>query len=144
MAEIDTTIQQLFNKLNQRKVKVAELKGCIAKSWKTNGTFRLFGATSSTNIQTAPKDVVGEIAVQVCLLSGAQTQAATQLGQPVQLKIQSYPADDWFADLRKRLATIDLRAEEEQLATLETRLNQVLSPEERRRIEVEMLAKELG
>jgi superfamily I DNA and RNA helicase len=144
MAEIDTTIQQLFDKLNQRKAKVAELKAQIAKSWKTTGTFRLIGAASSTNIQTASKDSVGEIAVQLCLLDGAQSTAAVRLGQPVQVKIQGYAPDDWFADLRKRLATIDLRSEEEQLATLETRLNQVLSPEERRRIEVEMLAKELG
>jgi 2-phospho-L-lactate guanylyltransferase (CobY/MobA/RfbA family) len=52
--------------------------------------------------------------------------------------------DDWFNDLNKRLATINIRQEEAELATLEARLNQVLSPEERRRIEVEMLAKELG
>jgi hypothetical protein len=84
------------------------------------------------------------VATQLCILSGAQEQAAARLGQPVTPKIQGYSADDWFADLKKRLATINLRAEEEQLANLESRLNQVLSPEERRRIEVELLAKELG
>jgi hypothetical protein len=144
MAELDQTIQLLFQKLNERKAKVAELKAQIAKSWKTNGTFKMIGATATTNIQTASSFVIEELAVQVCVLSNAQGHAGALLGQPVSVKIQNYTIEDWFADFKKRLATINLRLEEEQLEILEQRLNQVLSPEERRRIEVELLAKELG
>jgi hypothetical protein len=54
-----------------------------------------------------------------------------------------YHLDDWLADLSKRKATIEIRGEEAKLRDIENRLNAVLSPEERRRIEVEMLAKSL-
>jgi hypothetical protein len=144
MSNIDQTIQLLFTKLAERKAKVADLKAQVGKSWKTNGTFRMIGAQATTNLQTASTELVEDIAIQLCTLELGSAQAMTRLGRPVSAKIQGYTIADWFADLTKRLATIDVRVEEQELAALEARLNQVLSPEERRRIEVEMLAKELG
>lgn len=144
MSTIDQTIQSLFAKLAERKAKVTALKGEIAKSWKTNGTFRLFGATSTTNIQTATADTLEEVAAHVVIFANAMAEAATKLSRPDKQKVQGYTPADWFSDLQKRFAAIDIREEERQLEALEARLNQVLSPEERRRIEVELLAKELG
>lgn len=144
MSNIDKTIQDLFSKLQQRKNKVNELKASIAKNWKTNGTFRLLGASSTTNIQTATAAMINEVAVQLCIITNAQSQAAQRLGQEVSFKVQGYSADDWFDDFKKRLAVIDLRAEEEHLVILENRLNQVLSPEQRRAMEVELLSKEFA
>lgn len=144
MSNIDTTIQQLFNKLAERKTKVASLKAEVAKSWKTTGVFRLIGAPSTTNIQTANAETLEEIAAHVIILANALNEASVKLSRPGKQKVQNYTPEEWFNDLQKRLAMIDVREEEKQLETLEQRLNQVLSPEERRRIEVEMLAKELS
>lgn len=141
---IDTTIQQLFKKLEERKANVADLKEKIAASWVTNGTFRLIGATSTTNIQTASAEVVEEVAGHLLLLANAMNEASVKLSRPGKQKVQGYTAEQWFTDLKKRLASIEVREAEAELAKLEARLNSVLSPEERRRIEVEMLAKELG
>lgn len=144
MTTIDQTVQALFSKLNQRKAVLTQLKQQQAKSWKTNGTFRMLGATSTTNIQTAPKEVIEEIALQLCMYEQAQGAVSERLNRTVEVKIQNYSLDDWFSDITKRLSVIDIRSEEATVAQLETRLNQVLSPEERRRIEVELLAKELN
>lgn len=141
---IDTTIQQLFVKLDERKKKVAELKAEIGKSWKTNGTFRLIGSSSTTNIQTASAETIEDCAMNLGMICFAKDSATEFLGRQVTPKIGGYIKEDWISDFKKRLATIEVREEESQLATLETRLNQVLSPEERRRIEVEILAKELN
>lgn len=138
---IDSTIQLLFAKLEARKQAIAALKVNIARSWKTNGSFRLIGAPTPTNIQTAPLDIVEEIASHICLLETARQQVADRLGRPVSKTMQGNPISDWFDDLNKRIATISVREEERELADLEARLNQVLSPDERRRIEVEMLLK---
>lgn len=143
MSDIDVQIRGLFDKLNARKNKAAELKASAAKSWKTTGTFRQIGATSTTNLQTANEDQILEIATQIELLSGASNTAATKLGLTASAKVQSYTLEDWYHDLNKRLSAINLREEEAAVAQLETRLNQVLSPEERRRIEVELLLKEV-
>lgn len=143
MSTIDQTIQDLFSKLNARKAKVESLRKEIAKTWKTNGSFRLIGAGTPTNIQTASTDTLEEMAAHLCLLDGARDAAAKRLDRTINLKVQGSTVDEWFEDISKRFATINLREEETLLATLEQRLNQVLSPDERRRIEVEMLAKEI-
>lgn len=145
MSTIDNTIQTLFAKLEERKAKVASLKSEIAKSWKTNCAYRLVGAAATTNIQTASVEVVEEIATALVMFSEAREKARKRLDRTTTSDmVQGYSVDDWFSDLSKRLASIDIRTEEAQLAQLETRLNQVLSPEERRRIEVELLTRELG
>lgn len=143
MSTLDQSIQQLFTKLAERKAKVASLKAEATKSWKTNGTFRLIGASATTNMQTANEEQVEEVATQLLLMAGARDAAAAKLGREIKSKIQGYTVDDWFADFTKRLATINIREEERQLEALEQRLNSVLSPEERRRIEVELLTKEI-
>lgn len=144
MTTIDQTIQLLFAKLTERKAKVASLESEIAKSWKTTGAFRLIGASSTTNIQTATAEQLEEVAAHVVILTNALSEASAKLSRTGTQKVQGYTSADWFSDLQKRLAAIDVREEKKQLEALETRLNSVLSPEERRRIEVEMLAKELG
>lgn len=143
MSSIDQKIQELFAKLNARKSKVDGLRKEIAKTWKTNGTFRLIGAGTPTNIQTASAETIEEMAAHLCLLDGARTAASVRLAREIELKVQGFTVDEWFDDLLKRLATINLREEEKQLDALEKRLNQVLSPEERRRIEVELLVQEI-
>lgn len=143
MSTIDTTIRQLFDKLEQRKAKVASLKAEVAKSWQTNGVIRQIGQTATTNIQTAPAELIEELATQVLVISGARAEASTKLNRIIDPKLQGYTVDQWFNDFAKRLATIGIREEEKQLEALETRLNSVLSPDERRRIEVELLLKEV-
>lgn len=141
--DIDTKIRELFTKLEARKASVAELRSHVDKSWKTNCTFRLIGASATTNIQTAPREVVEEVATHLQILVTSRVDASRRLNTTFSENIQGYPVSAWFDDLRKRLAAIDIREQEQQLSQLETRLNQLLSPEERRRIEVELLAREL-
>lgn len=144
MSTIDQTIQALFTKLADRKAKVAELKEAAAKSWKTNGTFRLLGSSATTNIQTAPQEVIDEVVVHLFIMCNGSQAASAHLKRSIGFKIQGYSLNDWLADVEKRMAAINIREEEKELAALETRLNSVLSPDERRRIEVEMLMKDLG
>lgn len=140
---IDKTIQDLFTKLAQRKAKIEELKASIDKKWVTNSTFRLIGAAAPINLIAATVEQVGEAAVHLMMQTQARAAVSTRLGL-TDLKVQGYTEAEWFNDFEKRIAAITVKDEEKALATLEARLNSVLSPDERRRIEVELLAKELG
>lgn len=140
---IDVTIQALFTKLDERKKKVAALEAEIGKSWKTNGSFVGSGGIAAINIQTATAETIENCATQLCLIEGARQEAGELLGRTITTKHGGYSKEDWVSDFKKRLATIDVREEKKQLEALENRLNGVLSPEERRRIEVELLAKAL-
>lgn len=142
--DIDQTIRDLFRKLETRKAKISEHKAQMQGSWKTTGAWRRLGtSTSTTNIQTANFESIVDIAMEVVMLDNARKEVEQRLGVQTQNTIQGYSVDVWFADFSKRLATIQVRDEEAELAKLEARLNQVLSPEDRRRIEVELLSKEI-
>lgn len=142
--DIDTTIRELFKKLEERKANVAKLKEQTEQKWKTNATFRLIGATATINIQTAPQPVIDEVVVNLSLMVLGQREAARLLKREFAPKVYGYSVEDWFLDIEKRMATINIRDEETKLAELEARLNSVLSPEERRRIEVALLMQEIS
>ena len=142
---IDKTIQDLFAKLDEQKKIVANLRAQTQKGWVTNGTWKIPFSATVINIQTLPEDqlvlVAGEIANA---FSKANEGASFIANGDITEKMQGYTREEWRADLIKRKAAIQIRSKEAKLAELEDRLNSVLSPEERRRIEVELLAKELG
>jgi hypothetical protein len=140
---LDATIQTLFDKLNTRKNTLSTLKAASAKTWKTNCAFRIGWSTSTTNLQTASAQTIEDCAWYLCMVQSARQVALTRLNRPDNDKFNGYSINNWFSDFEKRLATIAYRDEEVEIEVLEHRLNQVLSPDERRRIEVELLAKEI-
>lgn len=139
MQEIDKTIRLLFDKFDQKKKHVEGLKKQIQSGWKTNGVFQIPGKL--ININVATKEEVIEAACWLTVFMDAAPKAEKLLGVDsiAQYGVSSF--QNLTHDLKKRLATIDVREQEKQLAELETRLNGVLSPEERRRLEVEALEK---
>lgn len=142
MSTIDDQIRALFDKLNVRKAKVAELEAQIAKGWATNLSYRMAGSNTAVNINTiATVEGAVDLIADLVLVRKAREEAAELLGTKAATKFQGYTFDAWVEDCKKRLAAIEIRSEKKELDDLETRLNTVLSPEERRRIEVEQLLK---
>jgi hypothetical protein len=139
MSNLDDKIRGLFDKLNSRKAKVAELEAAIAKGWVTNLAYRMAGANTVVNLNTVPAEGVVDLVADLVLTNQARTEAALLLGMTPSNKFQGYSFEQWVEDSKKRLAAINIREEKKELEALETRLNSVLSPEERRRIEVEAL-----
>ena len=144
---IDTQIQALFAKLEDRKQKVKELKENTQKSWVTNGTWAIPHSTAIINIQTISEQtlvqntaiILGQIQNERMahkLIHGAEPSK--------DYKFQGYTEQQWMSDIVKRKSMIEIRSAEAKLTEIEAALNSVLSPEERRRIEVEMIAKQLG
>lgn len=54
-----------------------------------------------------------------------------------------YSAEDWTGDVKLRIGKIQVNAKRQKLAELESRLNQIVSPELRQQMELEAIAKEL-
>ena len=55
----------------------------------------------------------------------------------------SYLVSDWIQDMKTRAAKIQLISEKNELAELESRLQAIVSPEQRRLMELEAIAKSL-
>jgi len=141
--DIDVTIRELFKRLEERKAKVAEVRKATQKGWVTNGTWKVPFTATVISIQTLPEDQLYLVAGEIVKSSESIRIGLSILGGEPTTKVQGYELRDWEADLRKRKAMIQIRSEEAKLDELEARLNSVLSPEDRRRIEVELLAKAL-
>ena len=141
--DIDATIRELFKKLEERKAKVAEVRKATQKGWVTNGTWKVPFTATVINIQTLPEDQLYLVAGEIVKSAESIRLGAAILNGEYNKKVQGYQIEEWEADLRKRKAMIEIRSEEAKLAELEARLNSVLSPDDRRRIEVELLTKAL-
>lgn len=155
MSDIDLTIKQLFKLFTQRKAELQQQVKKIPSGWKTHGSFPTdfslvvrpkVTTTSVINIQTATRDEVIACAtiMQMYITAHGLACARLEVDPLDQIKFGEYTTDQWYHDLSKRLMVIDTKIKQKQLEELEARLNQVVSPEERRRTEVEILAQQLG
>lgn len=141
---LDDQIRSMLTKVQERTKVVEDMKAKATAGWVTNCSFWKIGASTPMNLQTASAEDIAEAAAHLCLLETAYEQAGKRLKRDWQsAKYRGSPVADWFADLDKRLAKIEIGAEEQKLNELTKRLNGVLSPDERRRIEVEMLLREV-
>lgn len=141
-SNIDQQVRDMITKVNQRQEAVDAQRATVAKSWTTTCAYRVRGSSSTINIMTSNLEQIQEIGIDLQLFNWATEQLDAKLNYKFPQKTQGYTVDQWMSDLNKRIAKINLTEEESKLAELQKRLNQVLSPEERRRIEVEMLMKE--
>jgi len=151
MSDLDKTINALFDQLSAKKAALAAAEKQLKTEypgWKTNCNFRSPATGETTNITTADLAAVVTITGQIHLQKTAQQLGAEFLekaGIPIAVtgEIQGYPLDQWLHDLVKRGKTIRIREQKVEIEKLDARLNAVVSPEERRRLEVEALAREI-
>lgn len=144
MSNLDETIQKLFDQLQERKKKVAELQKVTKTSWKTKGVYNVPFSNSAINIQTLSREEIPTAIGLIFWYDQVQEAGKNLLSGAVFNPDSIHWKNDYAEDCKKRLATIDLKEEEIKLKDLEARLNQVLSPEIRRKMEIEAIAKELG
>lgn len=140
---IDDQIRAMFAKLEERKASVKALQLQIDAKWLTNLSYVPSGATTPINVGTAQLQGIIDLMTDLVLKQEARKKAAAILGIEVDDKINGFDAADWTKDCKKRIASIKVREEERLLQQLEQRLNSVLSPEQRREIEVKLLLKDL-
>lgn len=55
-----------------------------------------------------------------------------------------FKVSDWISDLKTRVSQIQIEDKRNKLATLESRLQSIMTPELRAKIELDAIAKELG
>ena len=73
----------------------------------------------------------------------AEKKACELLNIEFRDKIQNYSYDAWLEDCQKRASYLHIREQENQLNALESKLNQLVSPDKRRELELELLAKSI-
>ena len=143
---IDLKIAELFEVLNKRKVEVEAAEKTSQQKWKTNCSFpSVFGNTQPINIQTQTEAALIELLADLLVHREFQIKAAELIGSDVQTgNWGGYPIADWIEDFKTRVAKIQLAARKAELAQLEKRLDAIVSPEQRRFMELEAIINSLG
>ncbi|PPD55568.1 MAG: hypothetical protein CTY12_00905 [Methylotenera sp.] len=143
---IDDKVRGLFEVLQKQKEKVEQAEQETKQSWKTKCSISIPTLSPTPiNIQTANQSLVLGIGASLLTYQQATAEAAKRLG--LEEDVSEYNGasiDDWFADLKKRVAVIGITEKRKSLVELEKRLDAIVSPEQRRQMELEALTKELA
>jgi hypothetical protein len=145
--KIDTMVLELLKKVENKKRQIGEAE---RPSWITNCSFGFDPNNSNAriNIQVV-RDLEQLVEIHAFLTSkvAAYKQSLVTLGlteKDAPLKYMGFTYDQWMADIETRIGGVRIKAKKDELAALEARVNALVTPEQRRAIELEKLIKEIG
>lgn len=127
----------------------AEISKAEKPNWKTNCSFSYVEGravdTISLHVETDVRKLIG-IAAFLQDKEVSYKRAATDLGveNPPEFVWGNSPVADWIEDLKARIGKIQIAVKKKKLEALEGRLNAIISPELRAKLELEAIAAELG
>ena len=138
----DEIVLDLLNKVEQKK---KEIGASERPNWITNCSFGInpSNAAERINIQVSDVNTLVSIYANLSLSYSAFEQAAKDLGVKADFKWQGFTFGDWAADIKTRLNQLQIKNKKDDLAKLEARVNALVSPEQRREMELKKLAAEL-
>lgn len=142
----DQVVLELIKQVKDQKAEIASIE---KPQWKTNCSFTVTEGdlSKATNLHTV-SDVshLLKIAGFLIFRAHAYAEAAVLMGveKPPAFTWQGYVVDDWTHDLKLRLDKLGVAAKQQKLAILEGRLDKLISPELRRKLELEAIQAEMS
>lgn len=143
----DAIVMELLKKVELKKLQIGNAE---RPSWKTNCSFPIDSESNPNlrrNIQTAQ---LQELVFMHALLTSKYTAYKSSL---VALKLDekdvpflwgNFSYGDWVSDIQTRINGLCIKIKRDELSALEAKVNALVSPEQRRAIELEKLVKEIG
>lgn len=146
MAATDKKTLELIAQVKAKTMLIAKAE---KPAYKTNCSFSYIEGNrgSVTNIH-----VESDLKKLICIVAFLQERqssyqnAAKLLGveKAPEFTWDGYTADEWIADLKTRIAKIQISSEKRKLEVLEERLNKIISPAKRAELELEAIENELA
>lgn len=142
----DTLVLELLRKVEDKKKQIGNAE---RPQWQTNCSFRYYPDRSESVNILVIRDIEDLIDMHAHLtLKKSQFELSTA---SLNLDKSAFPFryigfsyDQWVADIETRLARLLITVKREELSKLESRVNALVSPEQRREIELEKLVKEIS
>jgi hypothetical protein len=139
----DQKIQKLIDTVQQKKKEIGRIE---SQTYKTNCQFsENSDGKNLTNIQVV--NSVEQLLHMWAFLDSRKTswdKIQKTLGLSLEFKWQGYSYEDWVNDFQNKVNKVSLSAKRRELELLEGRLEKLVSPELRAKIELELIEKELG
>lgn len=142
----DTMVLELLKKVEEKKKQIGNAE---RPSWITNCSFG-FDSNSNNriNIQVVRDlETLVEIHAFLSVKAAAYNASLQILGlssKEAPFKHLGFTYEQWCDDIQTRINGLKIKAKKDELAVLEGRVNALVSPEQRRAIELEKLVKELA
>lgn len=141
----DEAVMELLRTVDKKKKEIQALKK--KPIWYTNCTFG-YSAESShdrVNIQTR-RDLETLVGFYAFLLERETylAAAAEELGVKVEFTHLNYPISEWKADLKTRIGQLSIEEKQKEIDELDKRVNKLVSPDQRREMELKALQEILG
>ena len=136
----DKKIRQLIEVVNGKKAEIAKAN---KPQWNTNCNF-VFPDGSRKNLQTISKEAdIVEMLATLMTNEISWDKAAEALGSDAKFEWHGFTVSQWQSDFETRLDKVNINKKKVELATLEDRLNKIISPELCAEIELEEITKAL-
>ena len=144
MGNTDEKIKQLFLQLEKKRKEIQKIE---RPTWFTNCSF----AYSEDRGNAINIHVVSNMTQLIDMMSFLiqkdeyYKKAIEALGLPAntEFKWLGYSINEWKEDISMRINILNVNKKKAQLAEFESKLNSLVSPEEKRRMEVEAIAASL-
>lgn len=139
--KMDETIKKLFNVIQTKK---AEIEKLDKPNWVTNCAFPLKnGANLNLHTVSDPEKIV-EVYASIISDEKSFDEANKDLSCNYNYKIGGYTSSEWKSDLKTRFDKLQIKNKQAELASLEKRLDGLVSPEMKRQLELEEIEKMLN
>jgi hypothetical protein len=141
----DQIVLELLNKVDAKKKQIGEAE---RPAWVTNCSFGYNSdANARINIQTV-RDLETLVDIHAFLVTKHSSflNSASKLGvvEDTNFKYLGFTFAQWESDIKTRISQLQIKIKKDELSKLEERVNALVSPEQRRAIELEKLVKEIG
>lgn len=142
---IDQAVMKLLKKVQQKKEEIEAAKK--KPRWKTNCSIA-FNPDSEVhdriNLQVQSARKLIDLYAFLDQMEGHLERAARELGLEVDLTYMAYSISDWKDDLKTRAAQVSVKQKEQEMAALDARVSKLVSPDQRREMELRALQELLG
>lgn len=141
---IDSKIRELISELSKRQQDVKQAERESQQKWQTNCSFTgIFSKPRPINLQTASPEGLKAVVRELIVIRNAELESSAILEQPADYSVDGYSIDAWLADCKKRAAIQNLREKQNKLEQLQTRLDSIISPEQKRQMELDAITREI-
>lgn len=140
MSNIDDQVRELIKLVNDKESGIKEATNPI---WETNCVYKMDNITR--NIRSI-SDVDDAISLYKRILSDYKNhnEACKDLGLELEYKFNNFTLEQWKNDFKNVVSNITLSREKKNLSILKSKLDNLVSEDERKRIELESIKRELG
>ena len=140
----DEKVKDLFNLVRAKKLAIEKAeKPC----WNTSGSFG-YSANSAhdrVNVQTlTDQRKIVEMYAFLIDRQEKSEKAAQELGVPYTFTWLGFTVDEWKSDFQTRVNQNSIQEKRKELASIEARLNSIITPELKAIMELEAISSLLG